>query len=125
MSTGVWAIVATIAGVVLTFLFGSRFGKLKTAEKRNDELEKAIEQVKAEERNAEAKAVSEERKADLAVTIMGVISEKVPGLGPSQAVREMEQAVNAATPDQDTDLLALEIARRQAAQAASFIEEHK
>ena len=125
MSTGLWATVAAVVGLVLTFLLGRGTGKLKASEKEAEAAKREMEKAKVEERNAQAKAASADVKADMAVKIFDVVTDYVPYTQQTEPLRQMEQEVKESTPEQDPEALALEIARRQAAQAKAFIEEHR
>ena len=125
MSTGLWATGAAVVGLVLTFLLGRGTGRLKASEKEAETAKREMEKAKVEERNAEAKAASAETKSDMAIRIFDVITEHVPYRQQTEPLRQMEQEFRESAPDQDPEALALEIARRQAAQAEAFIEEHR
>lgn len=133
MSNGLWAALAAIAGLILTFILGRKAGSLKASEKQNKKLEQEVVEAKAEtelakveERNAETKAAASEAKADLAVKVFRILTDQVPYTQQTEPLREMEQEVRERAPEeQSPEELALEIARRQAAQAESFMEDHR
>lgn len=119
----------TIVGLILTFLLGSKVGKLKTVtkqaekmEEENNNLENKVEIAQSEKRTEATKAESAEKKAELAAGVVKLVSEAASKVPPVDELDKLEESVKEATVFTSDD--ALEVARKQAELAEKFRKEH-
>ena len=122
MSTGLWATIAAIGGLIFTFILGKATGSRKASEKRADALEGDVKKANAEARSAEAKAFSSEKKAELAANVIRILDN-----GPdTHEVEGLQQELEDSSRAKNENLaVLLEISRKQAERAHDFVEANK
>ena len=122
MSSGLWATIAALGGLILTFILGRTSGSLKASKKRTEALEGDIKKAEAEARSAEAKAFSSEKKAELAANVIRIL-----GNGPdTHEVEGLQQELDDSSRAKNENLaVLLEISRKQADRAHDFVEANK
>lgn len=122
MSTGLWATIAAIGGLIFTFILGRATGSRKASEKRADALEGDVKKANAEARSAEAKAFSADKKAELAANVIRILDN-----GPdTHEVEGLQQELEDSSRAKNENLaVLLEISRKQADRAHDFVEANK
>lgn len=122
MSTGLWATIAAIGGLILTFILGKATGSRKASEKRADALEGDVKKANAEARSAEAKAFSADKKAELAANVIRILGSGSDTKEMDHLQKELDDTSKAKN---ENLAVLMEISRKQADRAHDFMEANK
>ena len=122
MSTGLWATIAAIGGLILTFTLGRITGTRKASEKRADALEGDVKKAEAEARSAEAKAFSAQKVSELAAGVIRILDNS----NGTKEVDNLQKELDDSSKAKNENLATLmDIARRQADRAHDYMEANK